>query len=181
MNKKTIALAGLLASLLVSQTACSKIKGTDAHTIATAKEGIAYLLIDPSSAQFRNVTIVKHEEGSPHYVKEIGGTMICGEINGKNRHGAYVGFIPFVWSKELAVGSMSPNVEQTLKETIAAHERCTSEVNKFTSGRGSAAVAAHYCKLSDEAGEKWEAQQVFDELYYPQCLKRDAPKIGDEK
>ncbi|HEY8604728.1 hypothetical protein [Tsuneonella suprasediminis] len=38
-------------------------------------------LKDPSSAQFRHLTRV--------------GNLVCGEINGKNSYGGYVGFEPF--------------------------------------------------------------------------------------
>lgn len=45
---------------------------------------VASLLIDPSSAQFRNV--------------REGNAALCGEINGKNSWGAYAGFTPFYWT-----------------------------------------------------------------------------------
>lgn len=49
------------------------------------KSEVAAQLLDPSSAQFRNV-------------HRYGGT-ICGEVNGKNRYGAYVGFVRFMGTK----------------------------------------------------------------------------------
>jgi len=49
-----------------------------------ATEYIAKLLLDPESAQFRGVRIVK-------------GRTVCGEVNGKNLLGAYTGFKPFVY------------------------------------------------------------------------------------
>lgn len=39
-------------------------------------------LTDPSSAQFKNVRL-------------LGGSMVCGEVNAKNRLGGYVGFTTF--------------------------------------------------------------------------------------
>jgi hypothetical protein len=45
------------------------------------QDKVSYDLIDPSSAQFRNVTVV---DG-----------WVCGEVNAKNRFGAYVGYKPF--------------------------------------------------------------------------------------
>jgi hypothetical protein len=45
------------------------------------QDKVSYDLIDPSSAQFRNVAVV--------------GGWVCGEVNAKNRFGAYVGFKPF--------------------------------------------------------------------------------------
>lgn len=46
-----------------------------------ALDAVASQLVDPNSAQFRNV---KGQRGN-----------ICGEVNGKNRMGGYVGFKPF--------------------------------------------------------------------------------------
>lgn len=48
---------------------------------AQARKTVAPLLHDPSSAQFRNL---RAKNG-----------FLCGEVNGKNRLGAYVGFRPF--------------------------------------------------------------------------------------
>ena len=51
-----------------------------------AKEAVAQALRDPGSAQFRKLTR-----------EEIGNTweLVCGEVNGKNAFGGYVGFRPF--------------------------------------------------------------------------------------
>lgn len=48
-----------------------------------AKGIIAEQLIDPSSAQFRRMTA------------SADGGVVCGEVNGKNRLGAYTGFTRF--------------------------------------------------------------------------------------
>lgn len=53
-----------------------------------AEASAASKLIDPSSAQFRNV----------HVVRWSVGRTVCGEINGKNAFGAYVGFTRFAAS-----------------------------------------------------------------------------------
>lgn len=58
----------------------------EAAAIENAKKAIADSLKDPSSAQFRNVRIVKYGDGS----------VVCGEVNGKNSYGGYVGFKTFV-------------------------------------------------------------------------------------
>ena len=54
--------------------------------IDAAKEAAVRDLVDPESAQFRDIEVVAYNNG---YV-------VCGEINGKNRMGGYVGFRPFV-------------------------------------------------------------------------------------
>jgi hypothetical protein len=68
-----------LAALILSS--CGLLPGTTAYREARAREAAARSLIDPASAEFRNVVDT--------------GTVICGEINAKNRMGAYVGFVRF--------------------------------------------------------------------------------------
>ena len=62
--------------------------GTQEQAIETAKQTVANSLKDPSGAQFRNVRLVSYLDGK----------VICGEVNGKNSYGGYVGFSPFVAS-----------------------------------------------------------------------------------
>lgn len=64
------------------------VAGCD-QKISAAKESVRSKLFDPDSAQFRNVRIVD-------------GT-VCGEVNGKNRYGAYVGFTPFYYVPDWSV------------------------------------------------------------------------------
>lgn len=66
----------LLSAIFV--TACSQVEA--------AKDAVAYDLIDPKSAEFREV-----EENDYGYV--------CGQVNAKNRMGAYVGYAPFFAKK----------------------------------------------------------------------------------
>lgn len=54
--------------------------------VKKATASVANSLKDPSSAQFRNVRIASYK----------GGSVVCGEVNGKNSYGGYVGFRPFV-------------------------------------------------------------------------------------
>lgn len=59
--------------------------------IKKAKVAISKGLKDPSSAQFRNVFLSRTDEAV--WQKEL---IACGEINGKNSFGGYVGFRRFV-------------------------------------------------------------------------------------
>lgn len=68
-------------------------------TIKFLKSLISSSLKDPSSAQFREtrlyVTTLQLESGR----RVVAGTrVLCGEVNGKNSFGAYVGFRPFISS-----------------------------------------------------------------------------------
>lgn len=57
--------------------------------IEAGKEAVAARLFDPKAAEFRNLKayIDKTDE------------VLCGEVNGKNRYGAYTGFNYFVASR----------------------------------------------------------------------------------
>ena len=103
--KKNIVLVLMLTSLL---TACNKQedKNLDADASQTvrqnmeerAKKTIADSLKDPGSAQFRNI-----RETSPG--------ILCGEVNGKNAMGGYVGFQRFEWTL------LAPDFANILSET----------------------------------------------------------------
>ena len=64
-----------------------------------AKEAVAYGLIDPTSPLFREV---KKCYFNPDVIE--------GEVNAKNRMGAYVGFEPFLYYEgRVAIGYEDPN------------------------------------------------------------------------
>jgi hypothetical protein len=64
-------------------TGCQWVPGTEAYKIAEGQKLVAAGLRDPSSAQFRN-----------SFFRPVG-SVVCGEFNGKNAYGAYVGFKRF--------------------------------------------------------------------------------------
>jgi hypothetical protein len=57
----------------------------DAALIEATKQAVADTLKDPSSAQFKNVIVF---DGGKQ-------RAVCGEVNGKNSYGGYVGFKKF--------------------------------------------------------------------------------------
>ena len=57
----------------------------DDPIVSHAKEQVVSQAPDPAAAQFRNVRQV--------------GDMVCGEVNNKNRLGAYNGFTPFIYRR----------------------------------------------------------------------------------
>lgn len=64
------------------------LAGCESGDIKKAKETVANELRDPESAQFRNIITKK--------TNEFGGVTVCGEVNGKNAYGGYVGYQRFV-------------------------------------------------------------------------------------
>ena len=77
----TVGKALLCTTPLLSCAGCNALLGTSEEK---AKRAVTEQLIDPTSAQFRNVHSL--------------GESVCGEVNGKNKMGAYVGFRRFVVS-----------------------------------------------------------------------------------
>lgn len=73
--------------------------------IAQAKRTISAEMVDPSSVQYRNVrTIRQTVDGKPV-------TIVCGEVNSKNRMGGYVGFAKFAYEPTVLHGAVSLNGE----------------------------------------------------------------------
>jgi hypothetical protein len=68
-----------VVAAVVLLTACNS-------KVTEAQRRVAERLIDPDSAQFRNVTVV--------------GDSVCGEVNSKNRFGGYVGFQRFGYNSQ---------------------------------------------------------------------------------
>ncbi len=66
------------------------LPGTDAYRVRRAKALASAALVDPSSAQFRNVKLSDLDKSV-----NVNHRWVCGEINGRNRMGAYAGFTPF--------------------------------------------------------------------------------------
>lgn len=62
-----------------------------AQAIATLREGVARKLLDPGSAQFRDERLTPFN------------SALCGQVNGKNTLGAYVGFKRFYGAGTLSV------------------------------------------------------------------------------
>lgn len=67
------------------------LAGCESGDIKKAKADVSNELRDPGSAQFRNIS--KTEKKS---LLEFGVVTVCGEVNGKNAYGGYVGFQRFV-------------------------------------------------------------------------------------
>ena len=84
------------------------VNETPQQVVEKGKKAIADTLKDPASAQFRNVRLVQY----------LDGVVICGEINGKNSYGGYVGFRDFVG--ETNSGTMRRNDKAKYADITAA-------------------------------------------------------------
>lgn len=83
-----------LALLIIGTVAISACSPDDRRNFGAereAKKEIAGALLDPDSAEFRNVNVFQ-VNGTP---------MVCGEVNGKNAFGAKAGFQRFLYRSPL--------------------------------------------------------------------------------
>ncbi|MBL4927776.1 hypothetical protein [Fuscibacter oryzae] len=104
----------LVLIAFLTLTACSDLMQAtyqpskpNAKNVQAAKDHLTYQLIDPSSAQFRDI------RGATATLAD--GTkrdLVCLELNGKNRLGGYVGFSPF--SVGFKNGTIDPNQVATV-------------------------------------------------------------------
>lgn len=86
MDKTLLSIAGGVVFVLGVALSVKPILGY--MHVAEVKKVVRSQLIDPSSAQFRNVAVMSR----------LTGESVCGEVNGKNRMGGYTGFKRFVTS-----------------------------------------------------------------------------------
>lgn len=77
----------ILILATVSALAASAF-GYRQYLVAELKRPVAYMAVDPDSVRFRNLRILS--DWSPR------GSMLCGEMNARNRAGGYEGHQKFV-------------------------------------------------------------------------------------
>jgi hypothetical protein len=100
--------AVLLFAALTLLSSCDEFPGS---TTAKAHDAVRALMFDADAAKFRN-----DEAGSSP-------NSICGEVNGKNRMGAYVGFTKYVYGADVAVVSQGdPDFAEYYRETQPYNE-----------------------------------------------------------
>lgn len=75
--------------LLLASAAASSLTVSEATQVHTA---VSVDFRDPGTAQFRNVERRNTDDGLPAY---------CGEVNGKNAYGGYVGFVGFYYNPSI--------------------------------------------------------------------------------
>jgi len=84
------ALACLTLSACVVPVASATPVSLSASEVATVQSALSRDLFDPEAVQFRNVRGALVTLNSGETLRRV-----CGEMNGKNRYGAYVGYENF--------------------------------------------------------------------------------------
>jgi hypothetical protein len=110
---KALFLAGLLVAAPAFSARPSRA-GSD-PLLARAKAAVADQLKDPRSAQFRGV--VSKIDSYTHL------RVVCGEINGKNAYGGYVGFQKFAFVPSSGIAVIAPDDDDY--QSMTEDERST--------------------------------------------------------
>lgn len=61
--------------------------GCESHSFKAAKDQVRSMLVDPQSAQWEDLRLIKREGER---------TLVCGKVNARNQMGGYVGFRHFI-------------------------------------------------------------------------------------
>jgi len=125
MKKSLIAVLSGLAL-----TGCNQIQSEEEKAILAGKEVVIRELRDPESAQFRDVFYAPPVEG----LREDG--LVCGEFNGKNLNGAYVGFTAFIANPVTGGLSVSPSSNFSSAEAAEIGDLCTTLAAEYEARGG---------------------------------------------
>lgn len=145
---------------------CERIPGTKEHAILKGKEAAAALLIDPSSAQFRKTELKDVPEGffdTPGIRR-----VVCGEINGKNRNGAYAGFTAFLADPDNADNAqlqpfLLTEPDDFEEARLKCHDRSRASYSDLYERRAACTL------VIDQAAEQGE-YEAFVENYLALCI-----------
>ncbi|MBV9527350.1 hypothetical protein [Sphingomonas sp.] len=140
----------LSVALLVCAGGCDRIPGTNAYLIRHAEKFAADQLIDPSSAMFRN--------------ESVHNLAVCGEINGKNRMGAYAGFTRFLSLKDSDTALVDPQADPS--DAASAEELCNSARSNDYS---SPSLVQESCQRASEEQAKQSVQDTFNTMWKGSC------------
>lgn len=143
----------IAAASLILLASCDMVPGTDAHLQRRAKDAAKEMLIDPDSAQFRKVAAAKDGSG------------ICGEINGRNRMGAYSGFTRFIFSPSASKVEMAQPIVQAPGDLDYASRRC----EQLRSNPTMSPLADVHCDRADRLYAELKTALAFDEKWQKVC------------
>lgn len=140
----------LVACAVIMAVGCEFMPGTEAYQIEQAKRSVAKLLIDPESVQFQNVVA---RQG-----------YVCGELNGRNRMGAFVGFKRFLVKLDGEDPIIDPQFDYA--DLLSAEDSCSAlQSNSYASI--STRISA--CDRAMEQRRAATLQEAFDASWTKHC------------
>lgn len=143
------------------------IPNTDPHFRKVAQMNAASLLIDPSSAQFRNLKF-----GLAAYGSAKGKRILCGEINGRNGNGAYAGFSRFAAAFAEGFAVIEPAWERTPEEARRVYSECEQNFKLARSNPYMIPTAKAFCAQAQEAAEEQAEFEKFQTWWQKSCQNK---------
>lgn len=145
--------------IAIASAGCDRIPGTTANLEKRSREILTSALFDAESAKFQNLKPVKVSE------KGRSARMICGEVNAKNRMGAYVGFTRFVVGRDDETMLIDPREQSGEAEFNDAADQCS----RAKSSDFGASWVETACRRVDELIERQSAQEGFNTVWNESC------------
>lgn len=169
---RTIVLTTAAALLIAG---CDRIPGTEANRIAKGEKVAADQLLDPSSAQFRK-TVLRPGPKAADEKAEGPRWIVCGEINGKNRNGAYVGFTRFLADPDGTEAYLEPNTTTTQEEADRASQRCQRGAKGPIYSETDREIRLMQCEEASRLSGERLAVHEFNMTWAAMCPADDAPQ-----
>ena len=169
--RKAAAASGKISALmlcLAMTSSCERIPGTKLHQLHLGKKAASEALYDPSSAQFRNVSINK-VIGRDDEEQKLMEWAVCGEINGKNLNGAYAGFKKFVANPKDGDVLIDSSIRITAKELEEAVETCSKSAEQAKTNQYLVDIAKFNCLEASDALNRYNQSVEFDTIYTNLC------------
>lgn len=122
--RATVLTAATVATLLVCTSAIAIslgfVPGSSAYDRKKAQEIVRGSMLDGESARFRNVA--RHSAA----MNDAMPVSVCGEVNGKNAFGAYVGFRRFIVDITKSTAEIDPADADFLQRKNLEYASCDS-------------------------------------------------------
>ncbi|MDO1557991.1 hypothetical protein Q0812_00940 [Brevundimonas sp. 2R-24] len=104
---------------------------------------------------------------------------MCGEINGKNRNGAYVGFTRFLADPDGTEALLEPLVLSSEEERDRAAERCRRHEGERFYSEVQRDLAVMDCERARDLAEEYVQLAEFDLTYAALCEVDEANDRAD--
>ncbi len=144
--------------------ACQWFPGTASNEVRAGKQAVADSLRDPNSAQFRNVKRYPQKPTQDSTMK----VAVCGEVNGKNLNGAYVGFTRFIADPHSSSSLLDPQITATQEEADHAAAACRQAADRARR-TGFAELAKFQCEQSLNLSRERLEQAEFEVIFSQRC------------
>lgn len=159
-------------ALVPALCACDMIPGTEAHSLAEGERIAAEQLIDPTSAMFRNSAKFVGETKDGELV-----TAICGEINGKNRNGAYAGYGRFIALVDSEEAVIEPVVMYDREEVDRMGQQCLRDAKGPFRFAAEKDLALLQCEQARDAAQELAELTSFEIGWASWCSSPDGDEV----